>query len=764
MNDTQAGREPLDLLAEEFAQRCRRGEHPPVSEFVQRHPELGDELRDLLPAVALLESARRQASAGQSNGEPLRRLGDFRLLREVGRGGMGIVYEAVQESLGRRVALKVLPGHAGLDGKRRLRFQREAAAAARLHHTNIVPVFGVGEHDGLPYYVMQFIAGRGLDVVLAELRQPGRRPMPSTTTGVEGHNSPTPHPGETEVPGPKPCKPAKPWEWRAVAALGVQVAEALHHAHQQGVLHRDVKPGNILVDEHGAAWVTDFGLAKLAGEPELTNTGDLLGTLHYMAPESFQGRSDARSDIYGLGLVLGELCTLEPPQTPNPTELVRRVGGHERPGLRRLNPAVPRDLETVILKATAADPTQRYATARDLAEDLRRFLDDRPVLARRASALRRGWRWCRRNRITAGLAAVALASLVLAAVVGWVGYARSRDALAREEQRRKEAETAKKRVEENLELSLQAFEEIFRTIAPQDRAPPFRPEKPGRFGPVPKPAAGVEENVALLQSVLHFYDRFAEQNETNPRLHQDAAKAYRRVWAIQQRLGQPKKAAAALERAIGLYENLVAQYPTARDYRYELAELCAHSGPGPAETPAATEKRLRRAAGLAEGLHREAPEVGDYRLLLGEVCGRLGALLAQRGQVVEAEADYRQAVEALEQAGFRLPPAAAAQLRAARLGLAEALLDRGEICEAGPLLEASVRAIDAALAPGGRNLRVAPELATQLAADCHRLVRLCQRAGDETAVPELLRKAKKLAPRGTGDHRVGRTREGPGPQ
>jgi hypothetical protein len=542
-----------------------------------------------------------------------------------------------------------------------------------------------------------------------------------------------------------------------VAALGVQVAEALHHAHQQGVLHRDVKPGNILVDEHGTAWVTDFGLAKLAGEPELTGTGDLLGTLHYMAPESFQGRSDARSDVYGLGLVLGELCTLEPPpQTPSPTELVRRVGGHERPRPRRLNPAVPRDLETVILKATAADPAQRYATAHELAEDLRRFLEDRPVLARRASALRRGWRWCRRNRITAALAAVALASLVLAAAVGWAGFARTRDALAGEEQRRKEAEAARRRVEDNLELSLQAFEEIFRTVAPQDRAPPFRPEKPARFGPVPRPAAGVEENVALLQSVLHFYDRFAEQNETNPRLHQDAAKAYRRVWAIQQRLNQPAKAAAALERAVGLYENLVAQYPAARDYRYELAELCAHSGPGPAESPAAAEKRLRRAAELAGSLHREAPEVADYRLLLGEVCGRLGALLEHRDRAGEAEAHYRQAVEALGPKGLRLPAVAAAQLRAARLGLAEALLDRGEAGEARPLLQAALQAVDAACSAGGRNLRASPELAAQLAADCHRLARLCHRAGTEAAVPELLRKAKKLVPRG-------RTRDGAAP-
>jgi hypothetical protein len=746
MRDTELDRDPLDLLAEEFAQRCRRGEHPPVSEFLQRHPQWAAELREMLPAVAVLESAKRQTTAAHpvpAGGSAPDRLGDFRILRELGRGGMGIVYEAVQESLGRRVALKVLPGHAGLDSQRRQRFDREAAAAARLHHTNIVPVFGVGEHDGLPYYVMQFIPGRGLDQVLADLRQTGSRPGAASA----------------------------PWDWRAVAALGVQIAEALHHAHLQGVLHRDVKPGNILVDGQGTAWVTDFGLAKLAGEPELTATGDLLGTWHYMAPENFQGQSDARSDIYGLGLVLSELCTLEPPpQTPNPTEFVRRVGGCERPRPRRLNPAIPLDLETVILKATAADPAQRYASARDFAEDLRRFLDDRPVLARRASALRRGWRWCKRNRLVASLAAVALASLVLAAVVGWVGYAYTRDALARERnalageaqkrtdaenaarresaalageaQKRAEAENATRRLEANQELFLQAFEEIFRVIAPQDTAPPLRraaSEKAAKVSGARLPA-GTEENVALLQAVLDFYNRFAEQNaaNTSSHLHHDAAKAYRRVCTIQQRLGHPDKAEAALEHAIALYESLVAKHPEAREYRYELAELCAHSGI--ADTTAAAEKRLRRAAELADGLRGERDE---QRRLRGEVHGRLGSLLSRRGQAAAAEPHHRVAVRLLESVRPLSSAALAAQLRASRLELAEGLLDRGEVGEARPVLRASIRGFEAALTGS----RPPPDMVEPLTAECLRLIRLCHRAGAEDSVAELLKKAKKLTPR-----------------
>jgi tetratricopeptide (TPR) repeat protein len=692
----------------------------------------------------LLETAKRQTPPPRPPAAAIpERLGDYRILGELGRGGMGVVYEAVQESLGRSVALKVLPGHARLDTQRRLRFGREAQAAARLHHTNIVPVFGVGEHEGLPYYVMQFIPGRGLDQVLADLRR-GDSPPGSLPATQSFTSTPTPGPGPAPEPLPPPKSAAKHWEWQAVATLGIQVADALHYAHQQGILHRDVKPGNILVDAQGTAWVTDFGLAKLAGEPELTATGDLLGTLHYMAPESFTGQSDARSDVYGLGLVLSELCTLEPPQNVNPTELVRRVGGHERPGPRRINPLIPRDLETVILKATAAEPAQRYASAGELAEDLRRFLDDRPVLARRASALRRGWRWCRRNRLVASLAGVTMASLVLAAAVGWVGYAKTRDALASEALRRSEAENATKRVEDNLELSLQAFEDIFRNMFPQDRAAAFRrpvSERTPRPGQQVRLSAGPEENVALLESVLNFYDRFAEQNATNPRLHHDAAKAYWRVWLIQQRLRQPAKAEAALERAVALYENLVQKFPEVGDYRYELAELCATAG----QKSEAGEKYLRRAAELADGLVSEHPEKPEYRLLAGEVHGRQGSILSRHGQAREAESHHRAAVRLLESKGPPLAPELALQLRASRLLAAESLVDRGEMGTARPLLQNAVRTVDMGLTAGDRP-RSEALAATVL--EYMRLARLCHRAGDEVLVAELVRKIKKLGSRG----------------
>ena len=334
MPDTGSGsaRNPLDELAEEFVARYRRGERPAVSEYAARRPDLADEIRELFPALAVMEDAGpapgdqtedHAPAAGPGRGPD--QLGDFRILREVGRGGMGVVYEAEQESLGRRVALKVLPPGALPDARRLLRFHREARAAAKLHHTNIVPVFGVGEAGGVHFYVMQFIRGLGLDKVLAEvinLRDPtaaGTRTLPVGEAGaadiahslLTGHfevgPDPTPpgdqpaahtpgshHPTGSAVhlPGDGALSAVtgtgRPY-WESIARVGLQVADALDYAHGQGVLHRDIKPSNLLLDPHGTVWVTDFGLAKAADSDDLTHPGDVVGTLRYMPPERLDG-------------------------------------------------------------------------------------------------------------------------------------------------------------------------------------------------------------------------------------------------------------------------------------------------------------------------------------------------------------------------------------------------------------------------------------------------------------------------------------------
>jgi len=489
MTDASSDRNPVEALAEEFLERFRRGERPALSEYTGRYPELADDIRELFPALVMLEGVRPASVANSATDDTfapagvankLERLGDYRILREVGRGGMGIVYEAEQESLGRHVALKVLRTAALLDSRHLLRFQREARSAARLHHTNIVPVFGVGESDGTHYYVMQFIHGQGLDQVMTELLRLRQHPaaaddtLPpgaslsrdadsaaaavaqSLLTGVIGlpvgarkvksqndkeqakeSSSFTVSPG---LPGSLSSSDEGRTYWQSVARVGIQVAEALAYAHAQGTLHRDIKPSNLLLDTQGIVWVADFGLAKAADSEDLTNSGDVVGTLRYMAPERFRGKGDGRSDIYSLGLTLYELLALRPAFGESDRgKLLHQVMHEEPPRPRKINPVVPRDLETIVLKASARDPAHRYQNAAELAEDLKCFTDDKPIRARRVSEAERLWRWCRRNPALATLAGLFLLWLALGvAGIAW----KWREA----EQRRREADSERENV------------------------------------------------------------------------------------------------------------------------------------------------------------------------------------------------------------------------------------------------------------------------------------------------------------------------------
>jgi serine/threonine protein kinase len=514
----------VDRLAEEFVARHRRGEHPAISEYTERFPQHAAAIRDLFPALALIEQikpgegdptgAYAEAAEARGEGRHLERLGDYRILREVGRGGMGIVYEAEQESLGRHVALKVLPGHALLDPRQLVRFQREARAAAKLHHTNIVPVFGVGQQDGLHYYAMQFIQGQSLDAVLEELWRL-RRSQPATggalpaveddrrscegpvhevsaaavarslLTGrfalhepapgaVSGRTSDSPSPpsptaslgvaqpqtttatdpgleqagiaatppasgdSSTAVSWPgqaglSPISGSGRGYWHGAARVGLQVAEALAYAHGQGILHRDIKPANLLLDTRGNVWVADFGLAKASNGENLTHTGDVVGTLRFLAPEQLRGQSDPRGDIYSLGLTLYELLTLRPAfDALNRERLIQQVMQGEPPRPRQLDAGVPRDLETIVLKAMAREPEHRYATAAALAEDLQRFLEDRPIAARRVSWAGRLLRWGRRNKAVAALLACVIVALAVGFAVSTAQWIRADRHAARE--------------------------------------------------------------------------------------------------------------------------------------------------------------------------------------------------------------------------------------------------------------------------------------------------------------------------------------------
>jgi WD40 repeat protein len=454
----------------------------------------------------LTEDHREAGGREPSRAAALGQLGDFRIVREIGKGGMGVVYEAEQVSLGRRVAVKVLPSSLLGDAQAKRRFEREAKAAARLHHTNIVPVFGVGEEQGVPYYAMQFIRGLALDQILKELvpRQGGEptagasplgppagapqdlragelarslwpglspgtarlaagpEPVPPRTSattpdspaGEDGRRSDPPDgpPPAVTLPGPgsgtSRVGTKRPTYWQGVARAGVQAAGALDYAHRQGVLHRDVKPSNLLVDSAGSVWVTDFGLAKADGQQDLTQTGDILGTLRYMPPEAFEGKADARGDVYALGLTLYEMLALRPAFAEKDRALlISRVTTGEPERLDRLNPAIPRDLVTIVHKSIDRDPRGRYKTAGDMAADLQRFLDDVPIQARRVSQLERLGRWARHHRGLAATLAALLVLLVAVAVGSTAAALWFQESAARQAQLALDAQAAQEKAE-----------------------------------------------------------------------------------------------------------------------------------------------------------------------------------------------------------------------------------------------------------------------------------------------------------------------------
>jgi WD40 repeat protein/serine/threonine protein kinase len=459
MPQSSSERSLVELLADDFLARHKQGDRPTIREYCDKHPELADEIRDVFEALLMVEDLKPGSSDGSGShgdsvpvgGKRLEQVGDYRILAEIGRGGMGVVYEAEQQALGRRVALKVLLRTAAGDGSALVRFQREAKAAARMHHTNIVPVFDVGQDGEHLYYVMQLIHGQGLDGVIHDLKRlrgqaqaspaPEEKSIaaslvlgrfeqekladandPRATAAYEGTRpSSALLPGQSDLSSVESNRRAY---YRSVAQIGVQTASALSYAHARGIVHRDIKPGNLLLDATGNVWVTDFGLAK-TGDVGMTHTGDILGTIRYMAPERFRGQCDVRADVYALGMTLYELLTLKAAYVSGDRlKLMELIRNSEPASPRSIDARVPRDLETIVMKALDKDVRRRYQSADEMVEELQRFVNDEPIKARRVSQAERLWRWCRRKPAVAGLLGAVGLLLVGIAVVASLGYVR----------------------------------------------------------------------------------------------------------------------------------------------------------------------------------------------------------------------------------------------------------------------------------------------------------------------------------------------------
>jgi serine/threonine-protein kinase len=470
-------------------------------------------------ATATLEpgSPESEPAVALPGGTRVRYFGDYELVRELGRGGMGIVYKARQISLNRPVALKMLQaGFLATEDDLR-RFQNEAEAVAMLDHPHIVPVLEVGQHQAQRYFSMKLIGGPSLDRKVGEYT-----------------NDP-----------------------KAAARLMRTVAEAVHHAHQRGILHRDLKPGNILLDDRGEPHVTDFGLAKrLQGDSELTQSGAILGTPAYMAPEQASGKRGmvtTASDIYGLGAILYALLTGRAPFCgDSPVETLEQVRERAPEPPSKRNPRVQRDLEIIVLKCLEKDPARRYSSAQALAEDLRRYLFGESITARSVGGPTRVWMWCKRNPALArlGLALVLVASIAVisgvAAVV--IEHSRQREAASRKETR-DNFNMAQKAVEEYL------FSVSENTLLQEQDTVDLR-----------------NLRQELLQKGLTYYELFVKQRSDDPAVRRELAIAYRRIGAITQEIGSHSKAIEAYRTARSLWESLRVADPKEPDLAAGIAE------------------------------------------------------------------------------------------------------------------------------------------------------------------------------------------------
>ena len=388
-------------------------------------------------------------------------MGDFEIVRELGRGGMGVVYEAVQTTLGRRVALKVLGPGLGLTPRAVERFRREAAAAGKLHHTNIVPVYATGEERGVHFYAMELIDGSGLDVVIRQLREqaPAAAP-PALTPDLTTTAAYTPPDPLTLSSTGRPATGSAAGRFDRIASMIADVADALHHAHQNGVTHRDVKPSNLLLASDGRLSVTDFGLARVFEQPGMTVTGEFVGTPAYMSPEQITaGRVpvDHRTDVYSLGATLYELLTLRPPFVADGRDkLLAMVIQKEPVAPRGVKPNAPRDLETICLKCLEKDPDRRYASAKHLADDLRRYVNRFAILAKRTGPLARARKWVLRNPVPAAAAVAVLLALTAAAGFAWYAHTTEQRRLADKQKQDEELQAGRREaaLEKALQLAL----------------------------------------------------------------------------------------------------------------------------------------------------------------------------------------------------------------------------------------------------------------------------------------------------------------------
>jgi len=579
----------LSQILDDYLAAVQRGAAFDPSALLAAHPDLAEDLKVCLASLEFLRTASPAARLGSDFGEEgcsSSLLGDFRIIRELGRGGMGVVYEAHQNRLDRRVALKVVLAGRFAPADDLRRFRIEAEAAAQLDHPNIVPIFHVGEHAGLPFFSIKLLEGGSLADRLNTYR-----------------NDP-----------------------RSAAALVATIARAIHHAHLQGILHRDLKPSNILLDEAGQPYASDFGLAKRQGDGgESTCTGAVLGSPPYMAPEQTSGERSAittATDVYGLGAVLYALLTGGPPfRADSAIETMEQVKTRDPALPRRLNPSVDGDIQAICLKCLEKDPARRYASADMLANDLERWRHGEPIEAVPPSTWYRLRKFGRRNR--AMLSTMSVIALVLIAGTSVSLY----QAIA--------ARRARSQALTQRDRARKAVDEMYTEVAQKWLSQ--------------QPQLELLQREFLLKA-LDFYQDFARERGSHPDARRGAARAERNAADILGKLGEHHRAESAYRRAVEIQEPLINEFPKVPEYRMELAKSYISLANLLRETGrlAEAERANSRALELREALVVEFPKVPDYRNDLASSYLMCGFGLGERSQFVEAERSVRRAIELRE--------------------------------------------------------------------------------------------------------------------
>ncbi len=612
--------ELLDQIVEDYTRRTRDGDAPEIAAYKRKYPSIADEIEDVLSSVAMIEGLKAETRDPQTGTDSvknadlssMKQLGDYVLIREVGRGGMGVVFEAVHQSLGRRVALKVMLEHELESEKQIARFRREAQAAARLHHTNIVSVFGVGESNGYHYYVMEYIDGISLKSAVESLTGINDIESHNQTAGDHGHSTVSnselffsPDLENTEDLGNQTQEIVVPStsslsgihdgqnRYRWVGKIGAQVADALGYSHQLGILHRDIKPANLMLDDKGQVWITDFGLVKISDEEQITKTGAVLGTPQYLAPESLKGIYDQQSETYCLGLSLYELATLKPAFAPGShAEVFHRIIDESAAPPAKVDASIPRDLATIIEKAINKDPKLRYQNAFDLRNDLRAFVEDRPISARRPSLIEQGMRWGRKNPVVASLVALSAALVFATAIIASSAWALTNRAYTQLKVESTKTEVARKeavanenravkgeqlalanfnRAEANVDLMVEAFDELFVEFLQKNTKASTANFDFDGFNEL----AGIEISIdasdaSYLKKMANFYERFARENSDNKRLLANAARGWRRVANINFLIGDYDAAIVSYEKAVSCCIEILEQNPESIEALFNL--------------------------------------------------------------------------------------------------------------------------------------------------------------------------------------------------